>query len=476
MSELNTEASSNRQRYQIVKKLDMGGMAEIFLGRAQSIEGIERPVAIKRVLPSLTRKKQFMSMFLDEARLSMQLTHANIVQVFDVGRASGTIFIVMEYVDGYNLRRLFQRASERGFKVPVEIACHLVIEVCKGLTHAHEKVGRDDRHLKIVHRDLSPPNILVSRSGEVKITDFGLAKALTQATVTDPGIVKGKFSYLSPEAAEGQQVDHRADIFALGICLWELLANRRLFLGADDAATVELVREAEIPSLTTLNPGVTEEFERLVQRSLARDPHRRFTSAAEFGDAVANYLFANSLKVTSYDLAKMVARLFSSSPAGEESAEERIDSMIREEIANQSVIRQSPSRAADGSQPIDVQDLNLVLQPRFDLSEFWSNAGVDSGAGDGHLTATVKAIEGARSPDELLEMLEGQEELLDEPEPSTDRDGRLRWIALVVAALIAGAAVTYAIAPGLFGGMGEPSASAPAKPGPPASPQAPTGK
>ena len=448
MLESDAPATSNRQRYQIVKKLDMGGMAEIFLGKAQSIEGIERQVAIKRVLPSLSRNERFMAMFLDEARLSMQLTHANIVQVFDVGRASGTIFIVMEYVDGYNLRRLFQRASERGFRVPIEIACQLVIEVCKGLTHAHEKVDAQGRHLKIVHRDLSPPNILVSKSGEVKITDFGLAKALTQATVTDPGVVKGKYSYLSPEAAEGLRVDHRADIFALGICLWELLANRRLFLGSDDAATVDLVRDARIPSLTKLNSSVTQEFERLLMRSLAQDPHHRFTSAAEFGDAVANYLFANNLKVTSYDVAKMIGRLFSSSKADEETPEERIDSMIGEEVATLEATLRADERSVDGSRPVDIGKLNLMSRPRFDLSEFWTNAGVDaSESAGGHVSATVRAIEGAKSPDELVEMLEGALEL---PEAGAGGEGgtldaRLRWVALLVAGIAAALAIVYAL-------------------------------
>ena len=451
MLESDARATSNRQRYHIVKKLDMGGMAEIFLGRAQSIEGIERQVAIKRVLPSLSRNERFMAMFLDEARLSMQLTHANIVQVFDVGRASGTIFIVMEYVDGYNLRRLFQRASERGFRVPIEIACQLVIEVCKGLTHAHEKVDGQGRHLKIVHRDLSPPNILVSKSGEVKITDFGLAKALTQATVTDPGIVKGKYSYLSPEAAEGLQVDHRADIFALGICLWELLANRRLFLGSDDATTVDLVRDARVPSLTKLNSSVTQEFERLVMRSLSRDPHHRFTSAAEFGDAVANYLFANNLKVTSYDVAKMIGRLFSAGEGNEETPEERIDAMIGEEVATLAATLRADERGVDGSRPVDISQLNLLSKPRFDLSEFWSNAGIDGDPSDqSAVSATVRAIEGARTPDELVEMLEGGMEPLSgnaEGKDDTQDAGRLRWVALLVASLAAAGALFYAFSP-----------------------------
>jgi eukaryotic-like serine/threonine-protein kinase len=236
-----------RQRYRVLNKIDAGGMAEIYLARAVAVGGIEKNVAIKRVLPALTKNKRFVNMFLDEARLSMVLTHANIVQVFDVGRADGTYFIVMEYVDGQNLRRIIQRMSERGYRIAVPLASYLIAEVCKGLSHAHDQRDQQGNPLGIVHRDISPPNILISRAGEVKITDFGLAKAITQFEITDPGIVKGKFSYLSPEAANGKLVDHRADIFAAGILLWELLAGRRLFLGKSDMETVS-ARTSHPPS------------------------------------------------------------------------------------------------------------------------------------------------------------------------------------------------------------------------------------
>ncbi len=387
----------------------MGGMAEIFLGKALSIEGIEREVAIKRVLPSLSKNAKFIEMFLDEARVSMLLNHACIVQVFDVGRSGGTYFIVMEYVDGFNLRRLFQKASEVGYRIPLELACYMLMEVCKGLAHAHGKTDNSGTHLHIVHRDLSPPNILISAQGEVKITDFGLAKALTHVSVTDPGIVKGKFSYLSPEAADGKPVDHRADIFAAGICLWEILSNRRLFLGKDDMETVDMVRRAEVPSLTALNPQVTHEFERVLSRALARDPRKRYTSAREFGDALANYLFSHNLKVTSYDLATMVQRLFGSAH-NNESPEERIGTLIQEEILNLSMLGQvGMGRDIDGSQPIDAGSLAMNVSPRFDLQEFWTNAGMPqpTSAGPGQRTATVLAMEAVKSPDELVDMLEG---------------------------------------------------------------------
>ena len=362
-----------RQRYRVIEKIDMGGMAEIYRGRATSLEGIEKEVAIKRVLPQLTRNQKFIAMFLDEARLSMHLNHANIVQVFDVGRADETYFIVMEFVDGFNLRRVFQRANETNTAVPVEIAAYILMQVCAALDHAHSKKDDDGNPILIVHRDVSPPNVLLSRAGEVKLTDFGLAKAVSQAEITDPGIVKGKFSYLSPEAADGKDVDHRADIFSVGIILFELLANRTLFLGQTDAETVELVEQAEVPSISRLNPKVSREFELILNQALARNPRDRFTSAQELGNRLAEWLFAENLKVTSYDLAQFLSRLFAD--ASQEDPMERIDAMIAEEVLNLSMLGVGvDSQSVDGSRPVDLERLNLEASTsgRIPLQAIWS--------------------------------------------------------------------------------------------------------
>ena len=370
-----------RQRYRVIEKIDKGGMAEIYRGRATSLEGIEKEVAIKRVLPQLTQNEKFIAMFLDEARLSMHLNHANIVQVFDVGRADETYFIVMEYVDGFNLRRVFQRANETNTAVPVEIAAYIMMQVCAALDHAHSKNDDEGNPLHIVHRDVSPPNVLLSRSGEVKLTDFGLAKAVSQAELTDPGIVKGKFSYLSPEAAGGQDVDHRADIFSVGIILFELLANRTLFLGKTDAETVELVEKAEIPSISKLNSGVPREFELILNQTLARDPRDRFTSAQELGNRLAEWLFAENLKVTGYDLAQFLGRLFAD--ASDEDPTERIDAMIAEEVLNLSMLGGgADSLAVDGSRPIDARDLKLASRGpgRIPLDQIWPPGSENDGS------------------------------------------------------------------------------------------------
>ncbi len=445
-----TGGDPNRQRYQIVKKIDAGGMAEIFLAKAMSIQGMEKLVAIKRVLPSLTKNEKFISMFLDEARLSIVLNHANIVQVFDVNQSGGTYFIVMEYVDGFNVRRLFQKASEVGYRVPLAIASYMMMEVCKGLEHAHNKRDHEGRHLRIVHRDLSPPNVLVSKSGEVKITDFGLAKATSQLTKTDPGIVKGKYSYLSPEVTEGKPADHRADIFAAGIVLWELLANRRLFLAKTDVETVELVRKAEIPPLAKFNDEVTPDFQQIVDRALSRDPKKRFTSAREFGDALADYLFRNGLKTTSYDLGQMVETLFGAKASGEDasSRQARLSEMIDEEIANLSMLGFSSAvRGVSGSQPLKPDQLAFHGSPRFDLSRVWSGESVITAAtpDTGSRTGTLRAMEEVATTADLVSMLEGDSTgavnwpTSAPPSAPKEDKGSAMWLILIVLLVLGGA-------------------------------------
>ncbi|HMG54119.1 MAG TPA: serine/threonine-protein kinase [Kofleriaceae bacterium] len=297
-----------RDRYTITERLDHGGMAEVFRGVAESMEGFKKSVAIKRILPNLTKNQKFVSMFLDEARLSLFLQHANIVQVFDISKTpDNAYFLVMEYVDGCNLKALIERQKQKGKRIDVGHSVYLMTECCKALQYAHSlEHPETNEPLGIVHRDISPPNILLSKNGEVKLVDFGLAKANSQIESTDPGVVKGKFSYLSPEAASGLEVDHRADVFAVGIILWELFTGRRLFYGDTDYQTVELVRQARVPSIAALNPEIDSELEQVVRKSLARDPNDRYQSAADLGDALAQFLFSRRMKVTARDIAALV--------------------------------------------------------------------------------------------------------------------------------------------------------------------------
>jgi len=297
-----------RDRYTITERLDHGGMAEVFRGVAESMEGFKKSVAIKRILPNLTKNQKFVSMFLDEARLSLFLQHANIVQVFDISKTpDNAYFLVMEFVDGCNLKGLIERQKQKSKRIEIAHSIYLMIECCKALNYAHSlEHPETNEPLGIVHRDISPPNILLSKNGEIKLVDFGLAKANSQIESTDPGVVKGKFSYLSPEAASGRDVDHRADVFAVGIILWELFTGRRLFYGDTDYQTVELVRQARVPSIAALNPEIEPEIEQVVRKALARDPDDRYQSANDMGDALAQFLFSRRMKVTARDIAGLV--------------------------------------------------------------------------------------------------------------------------------------------------------------------------
>jgi serine/threonine-protein kinase len=323
--------AATEHKYRVIKRLEAGGMAEVYLGEAVSVQGFKKKVAIKRVLPHLAQNESFIEMFLDEARLSARLNHTNIVSVFDISKREDTYLLIMEFVDGVNLKRIMESLTKRGQRMKLGEAIFLCIEACRGLSYAHDLHDENGKPLGIVHRDISPPNIMVTRRGEVKLADFGLAKASTQIQTTDPGVVKGKFSYLSPEAANGQEVDARADIFAIGIVLWEMLAGKRLFWGENDYATVKLIQKANIPRLAPLNREVDEAFEEVLVRALTRDPKARYQTAREFGDALSDYLFSHRLMVTAYDLANLVQNLTSGEAAGGEE-QSLIDRLIQEEL------------------------------------------------------------------------------------------------------------------------------------------------
>ncbi|MCL2823810.1 MAG: serine/threonine protein kinase, partial [Polyangiaceae bacterium] len=281
----------HQQRYRVIDKIAAGGMAEVFRAESAGIEGFKKKVAIKRVLPHLGKKRKFISMFLDEARLSARLTHSNVVQVFDIGIGDDTYFIVMEYIDGSDLKAIIETLRKKNEPFPVSSAAYIAIKMCEGLAYAHDLTDSRGVHLGIVHRDVSPPNVLITRYGEVKITDFGLARANNQLEESEPGIIKGKFSYLAPEAATGGDVDVGADIFAVGIILWEMLAGRKLFKGESDYETVRLVQQAKIPPLAQFNDKVPASLERIILKALARDLSQRYKHTLDLAADLNTFIF-----------------------------------------------------------------------------------------------------------------------------------------------------------------------------------------
>jgi serine/threonine-protein kinase len=293
---------SENQRYRVLKRLASGGMAEVFVAESAGIEGFRKQVAIKRVLPQLSRNNQFIEMFLDEARLCARLAHSNVVSVFDIGVGDNTYFIVMEYVDGADLKQVYEYQKKSGRPMPVEAACFIATKICQGLAYAHDLRDQDGGALDIVHRDVTPANVLITRNGEVKIVDFGLAKASSQLAESDAGVIKGKFGYLAPETVMELPVDRRVDVFAAGIILWEMLSGRRLFLGDTDYQTVKLVRDAQIPSL----PNVPPQLEEILRTALARDRDLRYQTARDFGRDLVRFLYKFGRPVSEYEVSDIV--------------------------------------------------------------------------------------------------------------------------------------------------------------------------
>jgi hypothetical protein len=271
-------------KYILLDRVASGGMAEVFRAKAMGAEQFERLVAIKCMLPQLVSDQHFTSMFIDEAKLAAQLNHANIVQIYELGRLKERLYIAMELIQGNDLRHVIQRAASLGIPVPKGFATYVLSKAAGGLDFAHRRAGINGAPLNLVHRDVSPQNILVSYDGEVKMVDFGIAKAEVRATETQAGVLKGKFAYMAPEQIMGEPVDRRADIFALGSVLFETLTGQRLFTGETDISLLENVRSAVLPDLETVLPPNSAELRRILEHTVTRHAADRYNYASEFAD------------------------------------------------------------------------------------------------------------------------------------------------------------------------------------------------
>lgn len=293
-------------RYELVERIGSGGMAEIFRGSAIAAGGFEKPVAIKRILPHLCQDKRFVELLIAEAHILSLLRHRTIVQIFDVGVGpDGQYFLVMEFVDGGDLGRIREGLEEEKKTLPTDLGLYIGSEVCEALEQAHTAAGPDGQPMRLVHRDVSPSNILLSRSGEVKLTDFGIAKR--PEDVTGHGTVRGKFAYISPEQAFNGHVDARSDVFSVGIVLYELLLGRRLFSKLPDFEALRAVRNGEITRPIEVAPHIDPRLDQLLCTALAASPDNRFSSAGELGRALRELRY--SLPASDVDPAQELASL-----------------------------------------------------------------------------------------------------------------------------------------------------------------------
>lgn len=277
--------------YELLERIGTGGMAEVYKARRAGEHGFERVLAVKRILPHLAEDEEFVAMFIDEAKIAVQLSHPNIAAVHDLGRIDGQCFLVLDYVHGRDLRLLWER--EREWRAPPHagIACHVIARALEGLSHAHRATDGMGRPLDLIHRDVTPQNILVSFEGDVKIVDFGLAKAQGRAHATQAGVVKGKLAYLAPEQIRGQTLDPRVDVYAAGIVLWELLTGQRLFYSDTDLDTLRKVHEGYAAPPSSINTVIPPQLDEVVATALAKDPEARFQSAQEFLDALEEVIW-----------------------------------------------------------------------------------------------------------------------------------------------------------------------------------------
>ncbi|PCC69989.1 Serine/threonine protein kinase [Nannocystis exedens] len=296
--------------YEVLERISAGGMAEVYKAKLTGADSFERLVAIKRILPHIARDPNFIAMFQAEAKLAVQLQHGNIAQIYQLGRQDDAFYIALEYVEGRDVGALLDLHQKAGKSLPLAQACYIITRCAEGLDYAHNKKSDDGKPLNIIHRDISPPNILISYEGEVKLIDFGLAKATSSSVQTQAGVIKGKLAYMSPEQVRGAPLDARSDVFALGIVFFELLTGRRLFRRDSDIETFESVRQCKVPRPSEVNPAIPAPLEHILLRSLARSLDDRYPSAAALAEALREFVFTHQLRYRGDQLGAWMRQIF----------------------------------------------------------------------------------------------------------------------------------------------------------------------
>ncbi len=297
-------------KYLLVDLIAHGGMAEIFKAKSYGVSGFEKTIVIKRILPSYSDDREFIDMLIDEAKICAGLQHANIVQTYDLGRMAGRYYIAMEYIRGVDLVSVLSRLRKAKRHLPLELVCFILSEALNGLDYAHRAMGPDNQPLNIIHRDFNPANILLSYQGEVKVADFGIARAADRGTKTVAGGLKGKMGYLSPEQVADLPLDARSDIFTAGITLWETLTGRRMYSGGTELDVLLKIRDALVPDVRQYAPEVDDELVNIMLHALQKDPRQRYCTAREFKDVLDDFLFDHGIKVTQSHLEGYLKHLF----------------------------------------------------------------------------------------------------------------------------------------------------------------------
>ncbi|MEW5854910.1 MAG: serine/threonine-protein kinase [Myxococcota bacterium] len=351
-------------RYELLERVAMGGMAEVFKARHVGREGFQKDVCIKRILPQFCTEEGFIQMFIDEAKLAAKLQHANIVQIFDFDQVDGSYYIAMEFIQGKDLRTVIKQGEQSGMPLGPILSAFICAEMCKGLHYAHQRDG-----LGLVHRDISPHNVLVSMLGEVKVMDFGIAKAADRITHTSTGIIKGKLAYMAPEQAAGGEIDHRVDQFATALVLSEMLTGRRAYEGAEPVVLRKaLAADVQPPSMVV--PTVPPELDEIFLKATAMDPGARYPDMRAFERALMQFIYKRAPSEEEQDLGLHMRRLFDKDPYASPT-----ESMFDGEPPSR-LVATAPSRPSSVSAPSVVSSSNSQLAAA--VSEVFTSAGASA--------------------------------------------------------------------------------------------------
>lgn len=398
-------------RYALLQKIGVGGMAEIYRAKTFGAAGFEKEFAIKLILPSLVDDDEFVEMFINEAKIAVSLYHANVVQVFDLGEIDGQYYIAMEYVRGKDLLEVLARCAERNLKIPLDLVLFIAMEMLKGLSFAHRASDPYGEDLNIIHRDVSPSNILISYAGDVKVGDFGVAKAAIQRTLTESGTLKGKVGYMSPEQVMGQEIDARSDVFAAGVVFFEALSMSRLFVGNSDLEVMLQVRDAAIDERVDKAQPLPAGLLEIVRKALARHKEERYQTSAEFYEALVDFAYHQGIKVTGSDLSNFMRRLFAEEIEREKALRRAEPRAVRDVVRGARVLsgrvrharREGLSRSAPSildDMPIsEAHDSDEIPperqqpQPAVDLGQDFYDAGALRSSGMNHVDLPAEEAE-----------------------------------------------------------------------------------
>lgn len=298
-------------KYQLIERIAIGGMAEVYKAKSYGVAGFEKLLVIKKILPHLSRNPEFVQLFINEAKIAVSLSHANIVQVYDLGVVDKDFYIAMEFIHGHDLMEVIKVGRKTGESLPLPTAVHIISETLRGLDYAHGLCDPGGRPLNVVHQDVSPHNILMSYEGDVKLVDFGIARVGDLAEEESGRMAGGKFAYMSPEQALGGVVDRRSDLFAAGIVLFELVTGERLYAGKGRDEKIRMVRSAEVPKPRSLNPEIPDRLEEIILRTLSREPERRYPSARDLQEDLLSFLYDAGMRVSRLDISDHLKTMFS---------------------------------------------------------------------------------------------------------------------------------------------------------------------